>query len=147
MSQFISSQLSMCAQDHVFVADWITVGHCSFKPNAIIVNAIVDGIPQFGIIIHIVNVEKKFYFIQELFETTHFDEHFHAYAVKHLVTKRLGCVDSGSLKDHAAYVHYYCTKFSVFDANFALCFVALRNYSLILISWVINSLKNINLSE
>jgi hypothetical protein len=103
MAQFISSQLSMCAQDHVFVADWITVGHYPFKPNAVTVNDMIDGIPQFGIIVHIINVEKKFFFIQELLETIHFDAHFNAYAVKHMATKRLGCVDLDLLKDHVPY--------------------------------------------
>lgn len=36
-------------------------------------------------------------------ETIHYDEHFHAYAVKHLVANRLGCVDVETLKDHVPY--------------------------------------------
>ena len=51
--------LSMCGQDHVSVADWISVGHYAFKPNVVTVNAIVGGIPKFGIVVHINNVKKS----------------------------------------------------------------------------------------
>lgn len=103
MSDLISSKLRMCGQDHVFVADWLTVGHYTFKPNAVTINAMLEGVPQFGIVVLILNVEKKFYFIEESLETIHYDEHFHAYAVKHLEPKRLSFVDLNLLTDHVPY--------------------------------------------
>ena len=87
----------------MYVADWITVGHYTFKPNAVTVNDIVDGVPQFGIVVLILSVEKQLYFIEELLETIHYDEHFHAYAVKHFASKRLSCVHLKSLRDHVPY--------------------------------------------
>ena len=55
---------------------------------------------QLGIVIYIISVAKKVYFIEEMLDTVHYDEHFHAYAVKYSFPKRIACVALDSMKDH-----------------------------------------------
>jgi len=53
LCEVVCSEFKMCRQDSVYCADWISVGHYSFMPNAVTVNSMSEGIPQFGIVVQI----------------------------------------------------------------------------------------------
>jgi hypothetical protein len=100
MCEVVCRELKMCSQDYICSADWVSFGHYFFRLNAVMVNSICDGTPQFGITLNTVTVDKEVYFVEELLETVHYDEHFHAYAVQQSITKQLTLVNLLNLKDH-----------------------------------------------
>lgn len=100
IAKSICNDLKMCGQDSVFDLSRIEIGHYCFKPHAVSVWAVTEGIPKFGIVNKIISVEQTVYFIMELLETTHYDEHFHSYAVKYSSNKVHICCALDSLKYH-----------------------------------------------
>jgi hypothetical protein len=96
----VCRELKMCSQDYIYSADWVSFGHYSFRLNAVTVISICDGTPQSGIIPNTITVDKEVYFVKELLETVHYDEHFHAFAVQQSITTGLTLVKILNLKDH-----------------------------------------------
>ena len=120
----ISHALHICKQDNVFLIRWISIGHYTFKPHCVALCAVLDGQPQFGIVTKIVGLQSSIFFVLEMLQTLHFDQHFHAYAVKHYDCPKLECRALKSLKDHIP-LQYYHVKYESEEH----LFVALR-YSL-----------------
>jgi len=101
---------NLCQSDTVFVVSWVKVGHYILKPNIVAVHSINNGVPEFGTVTDIVAVDSKIYFVLNLLQTAHFDEHFHAYAVTHPGQKTVACVLLESLKDHIP-LQYHVIKY------------------------------------
>jgi hypothetical protein len=101
---------NICRNDTVHILSWVKIGHYVFKPTAVAVNTICDGIPQFGIVTDVIAINNKIYFVLEVLETVHYDEHFHAYAVKHPSQHYHTCVSIDCLKDHIP-LQYHVIKY------------------------------------
>jgi hypothetical protein len=113
--------LHICNQDNVFQIKWINIGHYTFKPQCVALCTVIDGLPQFGLVTKIIGLQSSIFFVMELLETLYFDQHFHAYAVKHSDCPKLDCMDFTSLKDHIP-LQYHHVKYE----NEKHMFVALR---------------------
>jgi len=74
------------------------------------VHSISNGLPEFGVVTDIVAIDEKIYVILDLLETTFYDEHFHAYVIKHPGHKSYICVLLDSLKDHIP-LQYHVIKY------------------------------------
>jgi hypothetical protein len=90
----------VCRSDTVLVLKWVKLGHYTFKPSAVTVNAIEGGLPQFGKVTDIIAINEDVFFVEELLLTSHYDDHFHAYSVSHPPQPRRVCVPLKSLLDH-----------------------------------------------
>ena len=62
-----------CHENLIYTIKWLQVGHYRLKENCIVLKAVQNGIPEFGIVKKILSVENLV--------SLHYDEHFHAYAV------------------------------------------------------------------
>jgi hypothetical protein len=96
----ICKETKVCRSDTVYLLGWVKIGHYVFKPTAVAVNSVRDDVPQFGVVTDVIAIDRQIYLVQALLETIHYDEHFHAYAVKHPFKQHHVCITIDSLKDH-----------------------------------------------
>lgn len=106
----ICSATNVCQNDTVFSVSWVKIGHYTFKPTAVAVHAMSDGLPQFGVVTDIVSINKKIYVILDLLDTLCYDEHFHAFVLKHPCRGSHVCVLLQRLKDHIP-LQYHVIKY------------------------------------
>ncbi len=90
------------------------MGHYLFKEDCVVVLSVADGIPNFGLIKCILFL-KKYLFVVKLFQTVHYDDHFHAYSVVH--STKLIVVDLASLKDYVP-LRYHSINYEGVDQLF-----------------------------
>jgi hypothetical protein len=64
------------------------------------VNCTEGYLPQFGIIIDTFTINEQVYFVEDILLTSHYDDHFHAYAVSCPQQRRCACVPLQTLQDH-----------------------------------------------
>ncbi len=83
MSTILTQSLGLCKQDTIYTLKSVDVGHYTFKENNVAILSVHDGVPTFGLIVKIFNVEQQNYFLMKKYQTCHCDEHFHAYVVIH----------------------------------------------------------------
>ena len=103
----VCQALHVCSQDSIFIVKWLKVGHYTFKPRCVVLCAITEGYPHFGLLSKIIALQSDAFFVVELLQTVHYDEHFHAYAVKHEDCPKLACVAVTSLKHHVPLKYHH----------------------------------------
>jgi hypothetical protein len=59
----ICRSLNLCHHDSVYCLKWFSLGHCTFKPNSIVVLSSYKGVPQFGIVMQIISVDVTTYVV------------------------------------------------------------------------------------
>jgi hypothetical protein len=96
-AEAVVSSFGLHMEDEVYVASNCCIGHYTFKPGCLIVHDVVDGIPQFAEVQHIIHIEEKTHFVCMCYRTDGFDEHFYAFEVSKLCLVSL--VPASSLVD------------------------------------------------
>lgn len=95
----VCTETSLCKQDYVFVAKWISIGHYTFQQHAVVVHDVKKGIPLFGRIEKMTAVNSGVYLICEMLHTVYFDDHFHFYEVERTYPSKLACISLNNLQD------------------------------------------------
>jgi hypothetical protein len=106
-AEVICSAMSVCQHDGIFLAKWVNVGHYTIQKQVVVVVSVDEGQPRFGIIDKILALKDKVFFVVMLLSTTDYDDHFHAYVVRHFSHKKLVCVALHDLKDHVPLQYHH----------------------------------------
>lgn len=69
-------------QDELYILSSCQLGHYCFKPGCYVVMDVVDGIPQFGTVLLILNMLNTVYLISKCSNTNYFDEHYYSYCIE-----------------------------------------------------------------
>lgn len=100
ISVALCDDLHLSQADSIYVVTWVKLGHYTLRPKCIILSSTCEGIPQYGVIHHIISVAGILYLVVERFITKYYDEHFHAYALEYSHKPVLSCVGLEGCKDH-----------------------------------------------
>ena len=82
IAEAICSHFTLEHQDEVYILSSCQLGHYGFKPGCHVVIDVIDGIPQFGEVLLIVNMLNTVYLVSKCSNTYYFDEHYYSYSIE-----------------------------------------------------------------
>jgi len=71
-------------QDEVYVSSNCQLGHYCLKPGCFVVLNVIEGKPEFGKVLTILNVLNTIYVVTRHSNTIYFDEHFYSYCIEEM---------------------------------------------------------------
>ena len=93
--------------EDVFIANWIKVHSITYRPGVFLLLSVDsnDALPYFGELVSIAVSKGKTILTLEEWNTKYFHPHLNAYAVEHMVPRKIHCVEPHKLIDfHPVYL-------------------------------------------